>query len=53
MYLKWLEQNFDFKESNSLIEKIKQMPDDYIDTDPKQFYEDLEWSDSQHRIKGI
>ena len=36
-----------------LIEKIKQMPDDYIDTDPKQFYEDLEWSDSQHRIKGI
>ena len=53
MYLKWLEQNFNFNESNSLIEKIKQMPDDYIDTDPKDFYNDLGWSDSQHRIKGI
>jgi hypothetical protein len=53
LYLKWLEQNFDFNHTNSFIDKIKQMPDDYIDTNPKEFYDNLNWHDAQYRIKGI
>jgi len=53
MYLKWLEQNFNFNESNSFIDKIRQMSDEHIDTNPKEFYEKLGWHDSQFRIKGI
>jgi hypothetical protein len=53
MYLKWLEQNLGFDHSNSFIEKIKQMPDDYIDTNPQEFYTNLDWHDAKYRIRGI
>jgi len=53
MYLKWLQQNFNFNETNEFIEKIKQMPDDIIDTAPKEFNENLNWHNDQYRIKGI
>lgn len=53
MYLKWLEQNLNFDQSNNFIEKIKQMDDNLIDTTTPEFYQDLGWHDSQYRIKGI
>ena len=53
MYLKWLEQNFDFNHSNSFIDKIRQMSDDHIDTNPQEFYTNLDWHDAKYRIKGI
>ena len=53
MHLKWLQQNFNFNETNEFIEKIKQMPDDIIDTAPKEFNENLNWHNDQYRIKGI
>jgi len=53
MYLKWLQQNFNFNETNEFIEKIKQMSDDSIDSNPKLMYETFNWQNDQYRIKGI
>ena len=53
LYLKWLEQNLNFNASNSLIEKIKTMDEELIDTTSDEFYKQLDWNDKKNRIKGI
>lgn len=53
MYLKWLQQNLKFNKTNDFIEKIKQLNDDIIDTNQKEFYNNLDWHDFQHKVKGI
>ena len=53
LYLKWLEKNLNFNQSNSFIEKIRQMDDKIIDTTQKEFYSYLDWTDTKYRIKGI
>jgi len=53
LYLKWLQNNLNFHQSNSFIEKIKQMDDIIIDTNQKEFYMNLDWHDLKHKVKGI